>query len=335
MKIISPINAPEEVEMLAENGAEEFYCGLVPPSWIARYGTGFWLNRRSPRRGNLPSYNALADLVRRAEFYHIPVALTVNAPHYAPEQYPLLVDLARRSAGLGIKTLIVGDMGLILALREEGIALELHLSTVGSCLNREALRFYEKLGIRRIILPRGLDLEEIRWLCRQRQGASSLELEAFILNDGCVFEEGLCQTSHAQGTFCQVDWEHRFFMVENERGLHNQEEARLQEHLSDYREWVWYIGGCGPSISPSGFPNGPCGLCVIVHFLAVGVDALKITGRQAPSLRKLANLQLLQAVVELARKGSSSDEVQEAARAFRNTPELCDAGYMCYYRPSQ
>lgn len=335
MKIVAPISTPEEVEMLAGNGAEEFYCGLVPPSWTARYGTSFWLNRRSPGRGNLLSYSALADLVGRAEAHHIPVALTTNAPHYAPEQYPLLIDLIKRAADLGVKAVILGDMGLIHALHEEDVALELHLSTVGSCLNSETLRFYRELGIRRVILPRGLSLKEIERFCRQRKGADSPELETFVLNDGCVFEEGLCQTSHDQGTFCQVVWEHHFFMAESGSELPHQEAARLHEHLLDYRRWVWHIGGCGPSLSRKGFPNAPCGLCAVSDLLSLGVDALKIAGRQAPPLRKLASLQLLQAVVELARKGSSRKEVQEAARTFRDTPELCSSGYLCYYRLAQ
>jgi putative protease len=270
-----------------------------------------------------------------AETFHIPVALTVNAPHYSREQYPLVIELAERAADLGVKAIILGDIGLLLSLLEKKIALELHLSSVGSCLNSEALRFYRELGVRRVILPRGLSLQEIGRLCRQRQGKEGPELEAFVLNDGCVFEEGLCQTSHNQGTFCQTEWLHRFFPTENESKLFRQEETRLQEHLRDYRRWSWYLGGCGPSLSPRGIPNGPCGLCAVADLMAFGVNALKIAGRQAPPLRKLASLQLLHATVEPARRGNSREEIRKAAQAFRDTPELCNANYMCYYRSSQ
>lgn len=336
MKIATPISSVEEVEMLAGNGAGELYCGWVPVEWASKYGAAFWLNRRDPRRGNLLSAQALAEITQRARSHDIPVFLTVNAPYYAPEQHPDLIDLMERAIDLGVKGFVVADVGLLLALKGREMGAELHLSSVGSCLNGEALRFYRELGVQRIILPRSLSLKEIERIASSRKHDGDVELEAFALNDGCAFEEGLCQTSHADGgAFCQRDWKYRFFSSQDGTELRSDSIGPLEEHWQDLREWIWYLGGCGPSLSPRGIPNGPCGLCAVPDLKEMGIDALKIAGRQASPLRKLASLQLLRAIVELTRQGRGKGEIQAAARRFRDTKELCQSGYMCYYLEHQ
>ena len=49
MKILAPIRAYDELEMLLESGAEELYCGIVPSEWSERFNGPVWLNRRSPK----------------------------------------------------------------------------------------------------------------------------------------------------------------------------------------------------------------------------------------------------------------------------------------------
>lgn len=336
MKIAAPISAVEEVEMLAGNGADEFYCGWIPAEWISKYGAAFWLNRRDPRRGNLLTLQSLGEIIRRARSYEIPVFLTVNAPYYAPAQHPDLIGLVERAIDLGVSGFIVADVGLLLALQDQGMEATLHLSSVGSCLNGEAIGFYRELGVQRVILPRSLSLTEIAGITASRKSPGDMELEAFALNDGCAFEEGLCQTSHADGgAFCQRDWEYRFFSSQDGTELPADAIGPLEEHWQDLREWIWYLGGCGPSLSPRGIPNGPCGLCAVPDLKEMGIDVLKIAGRQASPLRKLASLQLLRAIVELTLRGEGKGEIRAAARRFRDTKELCQSGYMCYYLEQQ
>ncbi len=330
MKIACPISSPEEVEMLAENGAEEFYCGLITQEWISRYNIALWLNRRTPRGANLLSAEALADLVEKAHGYRIPVFLTANAHYYTHEQHALVLDLGRRAADMGVDALIVGDPALILALKDAGNAIPLHISALGTCFNSEAVRFYKDLGASRVILPRELSLDGMDSIVAQVRDV--IECEAFILNDGCVYTEGFCLTTHSVGqAFCYRDWTYTFHskkggikvLMENER---------LAEHYKHYREWIWYVNGCGCSVSHRGIQNGPCGLCAIKRLYDMGVASLKIVGREAPPLRKLFSLRLVKAVVEKVRAGASTQEAVAFSRTLRDTPALCDSGYMCYYR---
>jgi len=64
----------------------------------------------------------------------------------------------------------------------------------------------------------------------------------------------------------------------------------------------------------------------------MGITSLKIAGREASSFRKLASLRLVKTVVDHARSGATPEELVARVRRIRNTPQMCDAGYMCYYR---
>ena len=61
MRIVAPVSRVAEVAVLAEAGATELYCGLVPPDWRGRFQS-ISANRRPS--GNLASYADLAEAVR-------------------------------------------------------------------------------------------------------------------------------------------------------------------------------------------------------------------------------------------------------------------------------
>lgn len=333
MKILTPISAADEVEMLAENGAEEFYCGVVPREWLDTFTGAIWLNRRSPKGANLDTYESLAELVTAAHRYGIPVFLTLNAPSYTERQLELVMQLARRVVQeIGIDALIVSDLGLLLSLTDSGLGADVHVSSVASALNREAIAFYKDLGASRVILPRALSLEEIGEMAATRDG---IDLEAFILNDGCAFEEGLCHTTHHHrvGAFCSniVRWR---YDADDDDGqpVGGETQGLIDEHLRRYHEWIWYLNGCGCSVTPSGLPYGPCGLCAIPELHRLGIASLKIVGREASPLRKLASLKMVKTIVDLVRAGAPAGEVVARAKRIRGMPELCRSGYMCYYR---
>ncbi len=333
MKVLAPIRELGELEMLAAAGAEELYCGMVPREWMDRYTGAVWLNRRSPKGGSLETWSemrALADAARRAG---LPVFATINAPYYTAEQLPLVMELARRlSEDCGLDALIVTDVNLLVRLSEERLSAKLHVSSVAAALNTEALRFLLNFGPSRVILPRSLTLEEIAGV----RGAlgDAVELEVFMLNDGCAFEEGFCATTHhhSVGAFCtdlsgmDADFEWHAPVFTNRR------RQWLRRNLADYREWVWYLNGNGCGATPKGLPYGPCGLCAIPDLARIGVASLKIVGREASAFKKLASVKMVRDVVDRVRGGASKLHAIERARALRNEPEHCDAGYMCYYK---
>lgn len=334
MKILTPINSLQEVEMLAENGAEEFYCGLVPEEWLHHYGGALWLNRRSPKGGNVQTFAELNALIAAAHQYGIPVFLTLNAPAYAPEQMSMVIDLARRLVEeAGADALIIADPGLLVALVQSGLDAPLHLSSLAATLNGRAIDFFRQWGVRRIILPRSVTLDEMRHLAEAARGV--VELEAFILNEGCAFEEGYCPTSkhHSVGAYCTglADMEASFFTARGDE-VPSAERREVNALLQDYYRWLFFVNNAGCSLSPEGLPYGPCGLCAIPQMHRMGIASLKIVGREASSWRKLASLRLVKAVVDRVRQGRPDDEVRTYAQSLRTPREYCQSGFMCYYR---
>ncbi len=336
MKISVPVSHPGEVEMLAENGAGEFYCGFVPRGWLERYGGAFWLNRRGPVNGNLRRVEDIALLAERAHDHGAPVFVAFNAPYYTPEQQEFLLPvLEGLQADACIDGVIVADPGFLVTVRSALPELPVHASSVMAALNPGMIEFLESLGTRRVIFPRGLGIADIAEL--RADAAGRLETEAFILNEGCVFEEGYCMTTHrSAGALCVqlADVPHRFLPLHGAPSspLAARSPEGAGELMGSFRDWVWFQNGCGNSVSAGGIPNGPCGLCALHDLSRTGVTSLKIAGRSASAFRKLIGLQLVRAVLRLVEKGADRVETARRARELRKTPEFCDAGYMCYYR---
>ena len=328
MNIVTPISRVAEVEPLLAAGADEFYCGILPREWVDSFKTSN-ANRRI--FGNLDSYEDVATAVGLAHAGGGHMSLVLNAQHYTAEQVVALVDVARRYRDLGGDALIVSDIGLIMALAEALPGYRLHLSSVASCRNSEAARLYQSLGVKRVILPRDLSIAEAAAMAA---ATPDLEFEVFILNDGCVFEEGVCHTIHLPGKLggpiCLDNYETRYYRRDG-RALGADEQQRLQDNEAGYKQWLWYRFSNGFSLTPQGLPWGPCGLCAIPALRAAGIKAVKIAGREGASEKKIASLGMVRQTLDRALAGDSADAITAFARGLRPQPEHCASGHMCYY----
>jgi collagenase-like PrtC family protease len=307
VKILAPLRNSGEVAPLVEAGAHEFYCGLTPPGWSDAFGDAA-VHRRNPRSAGVPD---LADLRRIVALAGPrPVFATLNAPSYPPGAVARLVAFGRTLLeDAGVAALIVAEWELLLALGEAGLAPRVHVSSLATCRNPGAARFYRSLGVARVILPRHMTLDEIAATAIPR-----IEVEAFILNDGCVFEEGICATTHALGTFCMSDRLGGRFGRANER----------------YEFWKWTQNNCGCQTS-RGYTLGPCGLCALPRLAQIGVASLKVVGREAPLARKAASVRLAAFALDLAARGASREEIRAGVVALRGAPELCERAHLCHY----
>jgi putative protease len=324
MKIVAPVSSIQDAEMLLHFGADELYCGVTTPEWEEHFGGKWWMNRRAPSGANLPSWEDVRAVAEMAHGQNAPIYLTLNAPFYPEESVRYLLKLTEKLVGeLQVDGVIVSDLG---SLSREKLPLRIHLSSLGGCFNSRSAGFFKSLGVDRIILPRQLRLSEIERLLRE--SVCGVEFEVFALNDGCFFEEGFCQTTHALGPFCLTDWRVEERNI-SERQLPREE---IEGHLKELKEYLWYQNNCGSSFQQDGLPNGPCSLCRFGHFRDWGVAAVKIVGREASFHRKMGSIQLVKALMDEVRVGCARDEIASAARALRKTPEYCDKGYMCYYR---
>ena len=293
---------------MLEAGADEFFCGLTPPGWAARFGTA-WANRRAAQSAGVPDLADFARIIAQAG--ERPVYVALNAPYYPDAAVDMLLAFGAELLGSGAAGLIVADLDLLLALVESGFGQQLHLSSLATCINAGSARFYRDLGIRRIILPRHLTLSEIEQI-----SIPGLEFEAFLLNDGCVFEEGLCATTHAAGVFCALDGEGT--------------EGVSSETLERYAFWKWTLNHSGCRTG-NGYPMGPCGLCAIPRLLAAGIASFKVVGREASLPRKAASVRIAAQALRLAKQGADPLDIRESVIALRGSPQMCEERHLCYY----
>ena len=88
--------------------------------------------------------------------------------------------------------LIMADPGLIMMVRERWPEVPIHLSVQANTVNHMAVKFWQKVGLARIILSRELSLTEIEAI---RQECPDIELEVFVHGALCIAYSGRCLLS--------------------------------------------------------------------------------------------------------------------------------------------
>jgi len=93
---------------------------------------------------------------------------------------------------LGPDAMIMSDPGLIMLVRENWPEMEIHLSVQANTVNSAAVKFWSKVGVKRIILSRELSLDQVAEI---RQDCPDTELEVFVHGALCIAYSGRCLLS--------------------------------------------------------------------------------------------------------------------------------------------
>ncbi|WP_072659461.1 prephenate-dependent tRNA uridine(34) hydroxylase TrhP [Mariprofundus micogutta] len=88
--------------------------------------------------------------------------------------------------------LIMADPGLIMLVRERWPEMPIHLSVQANTMNWAAVKFWQSMGVSRIILSRELSLDEVEEI---RQQCPDIELEVFVHGALCMAYSGRCLLS--------------------------------------------------------------------------------------------------------------------------------------------
>lgn len=121
--------------------------------------------------------------VRNNEFNHENLQLGINEAHALGKKFYVVVNIAPHNAKLktfirdlkpvvemGPDALIMSDPGLIMLVREHFPEMPIHLSVQANAVNWATVKFWQQMGLTRVILSRELSLdeiEEIRRRCRR------------------------------------------------------------------------------------------------------------------------------------------------------------------------
>ncbi|KAB7895732.1 U32 family peptidase [Rouxiella sp. S1S-2] len=143
--------------------------------------------------------------VRNNEFNHQNLALGINEAHSLGKKFYVVVNIAPHNAKLktflrdlqpviemGPDALIMSDPGLIMMVRDAFPDMDIHLSVQANAVNWATVKFWQQMGLSRVILSRELSLEEIAEI---RQQVPEMELEVFVHGALCMAYSGRCLLS--------------------------------------------------------------------------------------------------------------------------------------------
>ena len=88
--------------------------------------------------------------------------------------------------------MIMADPGLIMMVKEKWPEQEIHLSVQANTTNSATVKFWQKMGVSRIILSRELSLDEIEKI---RNECPDMEIEVFVHGALCIAYSGRCLLS--------------------------------------------------------------------------------------------------------------------------------------------
>lgn len=96
---------------------------------------------------------------------------------------------------IGVDAVIVQDMGVLQVVRRYFPDLDVHCSTQMSVQTVEDIQYLASLGVKRVVLGREMDLEQIR----QAKGKTNVQLEVFVHGALCISVSGQCLMSSMIG----------------------------------------------------------------------------------------------------------------------------------------
>ncbi len=143
---------------------------------------------------------SLAELSRLAELAHQEgrkVFVALNSLLKPGEVGTALRLVAKLQRHVGPDALIVQDLGALELARQAGFAGELHISTLANLTHPRGLAVAKELGADRVILPRELNLDEVRQC--SRHCPPGLALEVFVHGALCYCVSGRCYWSSFLG----------------------------------------------------------------------------------------------------------------------------------------
>ncbi|MGE4551519.1 MAG: U32 family peptidase [Desulfovibrionaceae bacterium] len=182
-------------EILAPAGDETCFLAALAAGADAVYaGLKHFSARMEADNFSISQLAALANLTRaRGARLYVPMNVMLK-----PGEARAAGNLARRLArDVGPDGLIIQDLALLDIARQAGFEGELHLSTLANLSHPAGLALAARLGASRVVLPRELNLDEIKQMAEACP--PGLDLEVFVHGALCHNVSGRCWWSTSLG----------------------------------------------------------------------------------------------------------------------------------------
>ena len=178
-ELLAPAGGPSQLEAALRFGADAVYVG----------GSRFGLRAYA---GNFDA-DALCRAVDTVHARGKSLHVTMNAYLYNGDLDAFAQD-AITLERIGVDAAIVADPAAVEICREVAPGLTLHLSTQANTLNWRAAAFWHRNGVKRVVLARELNMEDVRGI--RRNTPETLEIEAFVHGAVCASYSGRCVLSN-------------------------------------------------------------------------------------------------------------------------------------------
>lgn len=174
IELLAPGGSLEKLKYAFHYGADAVYVG-VPDFSL---------------RSRINNFNE-ESLKEAVEFAHkrkkkVYVTLNIYAHNTHLEEIKKHLKLLKT---LKVDGIIASDPGVIMLVKKYLPKTEIHLSTQANATNIEAIKFWVKAGVKRVVLAREVSLEEIREI---KKAVPKMELEYFIHGAMCMSYSGRC-----------------------------------------------------------------------------------------------------------------------------------------------
>ncbi|MBA3028806.1 MAG: U32 family peptidase [Desulfobacteraceae bacterium] len=182
--ILAPAGNKEAFMAAIAAGADAVYCGL----------------KQFSARKEAKNF-ALEELNRLTRFAHekgVGVYIAINALLKTGEIQKAALLVAQLEKYVKPDALIIQDLSLVQIARSAGFSGEIHLSTLANVSFPSALKMADqKMGIHRVVVPRELNIDEIKMMAASC--SPNLQLEVFVHGALCYGVSGRCYWSSFLG----------------------------------------------------------------------------------------------------------------------------------------
>ncbi len=176
-ELLSPAGSLKALDHAFAYGADAVYAGL--PRYSLR------------ARNNEFNLTNLEVGIQKAHALHKRFYVVSNIyPHNS--KVKTFLDDIKPIIELKPDALIMADPGLMMMVQEKWPGTEIHLSVQSNVVNYVTVRFWQKMGVTRIILSRELSLKEIDLIAQE---CPEMELEVFVHGALCMAYSGRCMLS--------------------------------------------------------------------------------------------------------------------------------------------
>ena len=176
-ELLAPAGDFEKLQMAVAYGADAVYIG----------GKQFGL------RANATNFDdaELENAIKYAHERNVKVYVAVNI-FARNKDFDHIENYLQMLQKFGADAVLVADHG-VLDIARKVRDVDIHISTQANVTNYQAVKFYEKLGAKRVVLARELSLDEIREI---NDKSAPIETEVFVHGAMCVAHSGRCLLSN-------------------------------------------------------------------------------------------------------------------------------------------